>query len=120
MRRKANMIPTANEPGYDTWPPGSHEHGGAGPWITGSWDPELKMYFTGTANAYEWNPKNRGGGKMDNLGAAGIVAVNTETGKTEWRYTAVPGDPRDVRTPQPPMLITIDGRNTVRHPTQHR
>jgi len=27
---------------------------------------------------------------MDNLGAAGIVAVNTETGKVEWRYTAVP------------------------------
>jgi alcohol dehydrogenase (cytochrome c) len=60
---KAAMIPGPGEPGHDTWPPGSHEFGGAGPWITGSWDPELKMYFTGTANAYEWNPKNRGAGR---------------------------------------------------------
>ena len=36
------------------------------------------MYYTGTANAYEWNPKNRGGGEMDNVGAASIVAVNTD------------------------------------------
>ncbi|PYM82245.1 MAG: hypothetical protein DME09_14875 [Candidatus Rokuibacteriota bacterium] len=118
IKWKANMIPAADEPGYDTWPPGSQEHGGAGPWITGSWDPELKMYFTGTANAYEWNPKNRGGGKMDNLGAAGIVAVNTETGKTEWRYTAVPGDPWDFDTPQTPMIITIEGRKTVVQPNK--
>jgi hypothetical protein len=31
------------------------------------------MYYTGTANAYEWNPKNRGGGKMDNEGAPAVV-----------------------------------------------
>jgi alcohol dehydrogenase (cytochrome c) len=68
MMLKANMIPGPGEQGYDTWPPGSHEYGGAGPWIVGSYDPDLKMYFTGTANAYEWNPKNRGGGLMDNVG----------------------------------------------------
>jgi alcohol dehydrogenase (cytochrome c) len=118
MKWKANMIPGRDEPGYDTWPPGSHEYGGAGPWISGSWDPELKMYFTGTANAYEWNPKNRGGGKMDNLGAAGVVAVNTDLGKTAWRYTAVPGDPWDFDTPQTPMVISIDGRKTVVHPNK--
>jgi PQQ-dependent dehydrogenase (methanol/ethanol family) len=118
MKWKANMIPGPNEEGYDTWPPGSHEWGGAGPWITGAWDPELKMYYTGTANAYPWNPKTRGGGGMDNLGAAGVVAVNTETGKTVWRYTAVPGDPWDYDTPQTPMVVSIDGRKTVVHPNK--
>jgi alcohol dehydrogenase (cytochrome c) len=118
MKWKANMIPGPNEEGYDTWPPGSHEWGGAGPWITGSWDPELKMYYTGTANAYEWNPKNRGGGKMDNVGAASIVAVNTDSGKVEWRYVAVPGDPWDLDVPQTPMVISIDGKKTVVQPNK--
>ncbi|PYM07852.1 MAG: hypothetical protein DMD82_04570 [Candidatus Rokuibacteriota bacterium] len=118
MKWKANMIPGPDEPGYDTWPPGSHEWGGAGPWISGSWDPELKMYFTGTANAYEWNPKRRGGGKMDNVGAASVEAVNTDTGKVMWRYQAVPGDPWDFDVPQTPMLISIDGRKTIVHPNK--
>ena len=115
---RANMIPAKGEPGYDTWPEGSTAYGGAGPWITGSWDPELNMYFTGTANAYEWNPKNRGGGAMDNVGAASIVAVNTDTGKVAWRYVGVPGDPWDYDIPQTPMVINIDGKKTVVQPNK--
>jgi alcohol dehydrogenase (cytochrome c) len=118
MKWKANMIPAPGEPGAETWPGDSTKWGGAGPWITGSWDPELKMYFTGTANAYEWNPKNRGGGKMDNVGAASVVAVDTEAGKVAWRYTAVPGDPWDFDVVQTPMLISIDGKKTIVHPNK--
>jgi alcohol dehydrogenase (cytochrome c) len=118
IKWKANMIPGPDEPGYDTWPAGSREHGGAGPWIIGSWDPELKMYFTGTANAYEWNPKNRGGGKMDNVGAASIVAVNTDSGKVAWRYVVVPGDPWDFDVPQTPILVKLDGKTTVVQPNK--
>ena len=76
------------------------------------------MYYTGTANAYEWNPKNRGGGKMDNVGAASIVAVNTDDGKVAWRYVGVPGDPWDFDIPQTPMVITIDGKKTVVQPNK--
>lgn len=115
---KANMIPGPGEEGYDTWPPGSHEFGGAGPWIVGSYDPELNMYYTGTANAYEWNPKNRGGGEMDNVGAASIVAVNTDDGSVAWRYVGVPGDPWDFDLPQTPMVIDIDGRKTIVQPNK--
>ena len=118
VKWKANMIPGPGEKGADTWPAGSTEYGGAGPWIIGSWDPELQMYYTGTANAYEWNPKNRGGGELDNLGAASVVAVNTNDGKVAWRYTAVPGDPWDYDTPQTPLLIKIDGKTTVVHPNK--
>ena len=112
------MIPGPGEPGYESWPGDSAEYGGAGPWITGAWDPDLKMYYTGTANAYPWNPKTRGDGKLDNLGAASVVACNTETGKAAWRYVVVPGDPWDFDTMQTPMVITIDGRKTVVHPNK--
>jgi alcohol dehydrogenase (cytochrome c) len=118
IKWKANMIPAAGEPGADSWPGESAKFGGAGPWITGSWDPELKMYYTGTANAYEWNPKNRGDGKLDNVGAASVVAVNTDNGKVAWRYVAVPGDPWDFDVPQTPLLIKVDGKTTVVHPNK--
>ena len=118
LKWKANMIPGPGEVGYDTWPEGSQEYGGAGPWIVGSYDPQLKMYFTGTANAYEWNPKHRGGGKMDNLGAASIVAVNTETGKVAWRFGAVPGDYLDFDVPQTPILIQMNGKTVVAQPNK--
>jgi glucose dehydrogenase len=112
------MIPGPGEEGYDTWPEGSHEYGGAGPWIVGSYDNDLKMYFTGTANAYEWNPKNRGGGEMDNVGAASIVAVNTTDGSVAWRYVGVPGDPWDYDIPQTPMVIDIAGKKTIVQPNK--
>ena len=118
LKWKANMIPAKNEPGGDTWPEGSTAYGGAGPWIPGSYDPDLKMYYTGTANAYEWNPKNRGGGAMDNVGAASVVAVNTDNGSVAWRYCGVPGDPWDYDIPQTPMVITIDGKKTVVQPNK--
>jgi alcohol dehydrogenase (cytochrome c) len=118
LKWKANMIPAKGEAGYDTWPEGSHAYGGAGPWITGSYDPDLKMYYTGTANAYEWNPKNRGGGAMDNVGAASIVAVNTTDGSVAWRYVGVPGDPFDFDIPQTPMVISLDGKKTVVQPNK--
>ena len=118
MLWKAPMIPGKGEKGYDTWPEGSQAYGGAGPWITGSYDPDLKMYYTGTANAYEWNPKNRGGGTLDNLGAASIVAVGTTDGKVAWRYVGVPGDPFDYDIPQTPMVIALDGKKTIVQPNK--
>ena len=115
---RVNMIPHKGEVGYDTWPPEAIPYGGAGPWISGSYDPDTKMYYTGTANAYEWNPKNRGGGLLDNLGAASIVAVDTARGKAAWRWVGVPGDPWDFDIPQTPMLISIDGKKTIVQPNK--
>jgi len=118
----APMIPQPGDPGAETWPGDSRIYGGAGPWITGSWDAELEMYYTGTANAYPWTPygerDGRGAGNMTNDGAAAVVAVNTATGETAWRYTVVPGDPWDYDTMQTPILHTIDGRRTIIHPNK--
>jgi len=118
----APMIPQPGDPGAETWPGDSRIYGGAGPWITGSWDPDLKMYYTGTANAYPWTPYGErdgaGAGDMANEGAAAIVAVNTDTGEVPWRYTVVPGDPWDYDAMQTPMLANIDGVRTVVQPNK--
>ncbi len=113
----ANMIPAPGEPGAETWPGNSREYGGAGPWIVGSYDDETKTYYTGTGNAYPWNPYTErdgaGAGGQRNEGAAAIVAVDTETGKVKWRYTVVPGDPWDYDAMQTPILTDIDGQKVV-------
>jgi len=118
----ANMIPAPGEPGADTWPGNSRIYGGAGPWEVGSWDADLKLYYSGTANAYPWNPyterDGHGAGNKRNEGAASIVAVNTDTGKAAWRFTVVPGDPWDYDAMQTPMLATIDGKRTVIQPNK--
>ena len=52
------------------------------------------------------------------MGAASVVAVNTDTGKVPWRYTVVPGDPWDYDTMSTPLIITIDGRKTIVQPNK--
>jgi alcohol dehydrogenase (cytochrome c) len=118
----ANMIPGPGEPGSDSWPGDSRIYGGAGPWIVGSWDADLKQYVVGTANAYPWSPYTErdgaGAGNQRNEGAAAIVAVNTDSGKVNWRYTVVPGDPWDYDAMQTPILITLDGKKTIIQPNK--
>ncbi len=118
----ANMIPGPGEPGYESWPGNSQDYGGAGPWITGIWDSELKMYYTGTANAYPYTlhsePQGRGGDDYEGVGGTAVVAVDTDTGKVAWRYTVLPGDRYDYDTMQVPLALTIDGRKTVVQPNK--
>ena len=49
-------IPGPGEPGHDTWPGDSWEHGGAPAWMTGSYDPELNLIYWCTGNpAQRWS-----------------------------------------------------------------
>ena len=106
-----NSTPRAGEPGSETWPDDySMSHGGGMPWIPGTYDPELNLYYFGTGNA---NPvltgQNRAG---DNLYTCTIVALNPDTGKMAWYYQATPHDTHDWDAAQTPILIDgiIDGR----------
>ncbi|HMD36383.1 MAG TPA: acido-empty-quinoprotein group A [Vicinamibacterales bacterium] len=106
-----NSTPHAGEPGAETWPDDySMLHGGGMPWIPGTYDPELNLYYFGTGNA---NPvltgQNRAG---DNLYTCTIVALNPDTGKMAWYYQATPHDTHDWDAAQTPVLIDgiIDGR----------
>jgi len=106
-----NSTPGKGEPGSETWPDEySMSHGGGMPWIPGTYDPELNLYYFGTGNA---NPvltgQNRAG---DNLYTCTIVALNPDTGKMAWYYQATPHDTHDWDAAQTPVLIdgVIDGR----------
>jgi alcohol dehydrogenase (cytochrome c) len=103
--------PTKGEPGIETWP---DEHaaaaGGGHPWISGTYDPELNLYYVGTGNP---DPVHAGKGREgDNLYTCSIVALNPDTGKMAWYFQASPHDTHDWDAVQTPVLIDgdIDGK----------
>jgi alcohol dehydrogenase (cytochrome c) len=103
--------PRAGEPGAETWPNEYAMIGGGGmPWLPGTYDPELNLYYVGTGNA---NPVLNGQSRLgDNLWTASVVALNPDTGKMAWYYQATPHDTHDWDAAQTPVLIdgVIDGR----------
>jgi acido-empty-quinoprotein group A len=106
-----NTTPKPGEPGFETWPNEyAAAHGGGMPWLPGTYDPELNLYYFGTGNA---NPVLVGVSRPgDNLWTASIVAVNADTGKMAWYYQATPHDTHDWDAAQTPILIdgVIDGK----------
>ncbi len=103
--------PRAGEPGSETWPDEySAAHGGGMPWIPGTYDPELNLYYFGTGNA---NPVLAGQSRAgDNLWTCSIVALDPDTGKMAWYFQATPHDTHDWDSAQVPILIdgVIDGK----------
>lgn len=77
-RWKTYTIPGPNEPGHDTWPGDMWKTGGAGVWITGSYDPKLNLTYWGTGNAGPWMGDARPG---NNLYANSVVALDVDTGE---------------------------------------
>ena len=106
-----NTTPRKGEPGAETWPDEyAMSHGGGMPWLPGTYDPELNLYYVGTGNP---NPVLAGQSRAgDNLWTCSIVALNPNTGKMAWGYQVTPHDTHDWDAAQTPVLIdgVIDGR----------
>lgn len=93
-----NTIAKANEPGGDTWGelPDIFRAGGE-TWITGSYDPDLKLTYWGTAQQKPWVPVSRHL-TIDDVGlfTNSTVAVNTDTGELDWFFQHVPAEALDL------------------------
>jgi len=75
-------------------------------WITGTYDPELNLLYWGTGNPTPvLNGKTRPG--MD-LYTCSIVAINPDTGKLVWGFSASPHDTHDWDAVEIPVLV--DGK----------
>ena len=106
-----NTTPKAGEPDAATWPNEyAMSNGGGMPWLPGTYDPELNLYYIGTGNP---NPVLTGRSREgDNLYTCSIVALNPDTGKMAWYFQVTPHDTHDWDAAQTPVLIdgVIDGR----------
>ena len=107
------------EPGYEIRSGDRADHSVTGSWSSGSWDPDLKMYYTSTAKTYHPSmPGLHGEGKSGSLGAVSVAACSTNTGELVWRHDRVSDDPSDLNA-QTPMVITIDGRKNIVYPDRN-
>lgn len=91
-------IAKMGEPGGDTW--GGLDNifrAGGETWITGSYDPELKITYWGTAQQKPWVPVSRSLTIFDvGLFTNSTVAVNTDTGELDWYFQHVPAEALDL------------------------
>ena len=104
-------IPGPGEPGNETWPGDTWQHGGGSTWITGSYDPDLHTVFWGIGNPGPFNAAVR---KGDNLYTDSVLALDPKTGKIKWHYQFSPNDPFDYDSVAEMILadMTVDGKST--------
>ena len=72
-----------------TWPGDLWKTGGAAPWLSAYYDPDVNLIFIGTGNPAPWNSWLRPG---DNLYSSSTVAIDPDTGKIVWHYQTTPHD----------------------------
>jgi PQQ-dependent dehydrogenase (methanol/ethanol family) len=94
---KFHTIAKSNDPGGDTWGglPDLFRAGGE-TWITGSYDPDLKLTYWGVAQSKPWMRASRGSGNGATLYANSTVALNVDTGKLKWYFSHAPGESLDL------------------------
>jgi alcohol dehydrogenase (cytochrome c) len=91
------------EPGNRTWAGDSWARGGATTWVTGAYDPDLKLLYWGTGNpGPDWNGDGRQG---DNLYSCSVVALDPNTGTLKWHFQFTPHDTHDYDSTAVPMLV---------------
>ncbi len=83
-------VPTAGEPGVETWAGDSYARGGSPAWTTGAYDAETDTLFWTTGNpSPDWNGDERLG---DNLYSNSLLALDPKTGKRKWHFQFTPHD----------------------------
>ena len=105
-------VPSPGEPGSDTWEGDSWKFGAGATWLTGSYDPALKLLYWGTGNpGPDWNGDAR---KGDNLYTCSLLALDVETGKRRWHFQFTPHDTHDWDANQIPVLVDGEFRGRAR------
>jgi alcohol dehydrogenase (cytochrome c) len=103
-------VPGHGEPGNQSWSGESWQRGGGTTWLTGSYDPGLKLLYWGTGNPAPWSGDTRAG---DNLYTCSLLALDIETGKLRWHFQFTPHDTHDWDANQIPVLVDaqVGGRS---------
>jgi alcohol dehydrogenase (cytochrome c) len=93
---------------WDATPPTGTPNGATGgtTWMTGTYDPELNLLYWGTGNPTPvLNGASRPG---DDEWTCSVVALNPDTGKLVWGFSASPHDTHDWDAVETPVLVDAD------------
>jgi alcohol dehydrogenase (cytochrome c) len=112
---RTSTIALPGDPNDKSWgkvPP--ELRGGADNWIAGSYDPDLKLYFLGTAQAKPWVAASRGMTARDAaLYTVSTLALEPKTGKIRWYYQHIPGETLDMENGFERVLVDLDGQKLL-------
>jgi alcohol dehydrogenase (cytochrome c) len=110
-------VPAKGEPGWDTWGPKTLDWGGAGTWMTGTFDPELNTLYWPTGNPW---PDFYGGDRPgDNLYSDSLLAIDPDTGKMKWYFQFTPHDVWDWDAQEFPVLLDLPYKGQPRKLVVH-
>ena len=102
LRWRFLTIPGPGEPGHDTWAGDSWRSGGAGPWMTGSYDPASDVLYWGIGGPRpDFDASSR---KGSNLYSNSLIALQGSSGRLLWYFQSTPGDIHDWDAVQVPII----------------
>ena len=113
-------IPKKGDPGSETWS-NLHDWGGAGTWLSGTFDPQLNLIYWTTGNPWpDYYGEDR---KGDNLYSSSVVALDADTGKMKWYFQFTPHDTHDWDAQGWPVLLDLPVKGKARkilvHPNRN-
>lgn len=97
-------IPSAGQPGSETWAGESWKYGGGAVWVTGTYDPQQNLVFFGVGNPAPWDANLRKGA---NLYTNSALALDADTGRVKWFHQYHPNDSWDMDTSQEHLLLSL-------------
>jgi len=110
-------VPAKGEPGAESWGSLGPEWGGAATWLSGTYDPELKLLYWCTGNPW---PDFYGGKRQgDNLYSDSLIALDVGTGKLKWYFQFTPHDTHDWDAQAWPVLVDLPWQGRTRKLVLH-
>ncbi len=108
---RTSTIALPGDPNDASWgdtPP--YLRAGGDLWIPGSYDPELGLFYIGTAQAKPWVAASRGmTTRQDALYTNSTLALSPRTGQVEWYFQHAPGETLDLDIVYERVLVDADG-----------
>jgi alcohol dehydrogenase (cytochrome c) len=109
---RTHTIPGPGEPGHETWRGDDWKTGGGSVWLSGNYDPALRIAYWGTGNAAPWPGDAHPG---DNLYTTSVLGLDPDTGKIKQHFQYHWNDSWDWDEVDPPILVDLQiGGRTVK------
>lgn len=112
---RTSTIARPGDPADATWGgvPWNRRAGGDS-WIPGSYDPQLGLFYVGTAQAKPWMAASRGMSPLDAaLYTNSTLAIDPRSGKIVWHFQHVPGETLDMDVAYERVLVDVADRKYV-------
>lgn len=110
------LKPVGKDSSLKSWQGEQWKIGGGVTWGWFSYDPDLNLFYYGTANPSTWNPVQRPG---DNKWTMSLFARDLDTGMAKWVYQMTPHDEWDYDGVNEVILANQQIKDKTRHTAVH-